>query len=297
MRDAISRFVNSGDTIYLAGYTHLIPFSAAHEILRQGFSDLTVCRATPDIIYDQMIAAGVVKKVIFSYAGNPGVGSLRAFRRAVEKNIPKPVEIEEYTHFGMISRVFAGAARLPFVPLRSNLGSDLPSKNPNIRFVRDPYTGEEISVVPPLNPKVTVVHAQRADAEGNAQIWGIIGEQKEAALAAEHVIVSAEEVVNPSVIRSDPNRTIVPGMVVDAVVHEPYAAHPSYAKGYYDSDNDFYVWWDKVSDDEKSLKAYMDEWVFGVKSRSEYVEKLGEEKLARLRVKPRPSAPVDYGGY
>ncbi len=295
MKGAVSKFVHDGDTAYLAGFTHLIPFAAGHEIIRQRKTDLTLCRATPDIIYDQMIAAGCAKKIVFSYAGNPGVGSLRCFRRATEKGIPKPLEIEEYTHFGLSGRLFAGATNMPFLPLRTNLGSDLPAQNPNIRSVHNPYAGEEVSVVPPLKPDVAVVHVQRCDAAGNAHIWGIVGEQKDAAFAAKKVILTAEEIVSEDIIRSDPNRTLIPDFIVHAVVHEPWAAHPSYTQGYYDRDNEFYVQWDEITKEHETTTKYLDEWVYGVKDRAAYVEKLGPGTLAKLTPKPLMSVPVNYG--
>jgi len=295
MKEAIHALVKDGDTAYLAGFTHLIPFAAAHEIIRQGKKDLVLCRATPDIIYDQMIAAGCARKVVFSYAGNPGVGSLRAFRRAVEKGQPKPLEIEEYTHFGMSGRLFAGATNMPFLPVRTNLGSDLPANNANLRVVTDPYTGEEVSVVPPLRPDVAVVHVQRADREGNAHIWGIVGEQKDAAFASKKVILSCEEIVDEGVIRSDPNRTLIPDFVVQAVVEEPWCAHPSYCQGYYDRDNEFYVQWDEITKDHESTMAWMQEWVTGVEDRRAYMKKIPAEKILKLLPRPAYSAPVNYG--
>ncbi len=295
MKEAIAKFVHDGDTAYLAGFTHLIPFAAGHEIIRQGKKDLTLARATPDIIYDQMIAAGCAKKIIFSYAGNPGVGSLRAVRRATEKGIPKPLEIEEYTHFDLSGRLFAGATNMPFLPVRTNLGSDLPANNPAIRFVIDPYTGHPTSVVAPLKPDVAVVHVQRCDAAGNAHIWGIVGEQKDAAFAAKKVILTAEEIVSEDVIRSDPNRTLIPDFIVHAVVDEPWAAHPSYTQGYYDRDNEFYVKWDDLTKEHETTMAYLNEWVYGVEDRAAYVKKLGPEKLEKLRPKPLMSVPVNYG--
>jgi len=295
MKEAVSKFVQDGDTVYLAGFTHMIPFAAGHEIIRQKKNDLVLARATPDIIYDQMIAAGCAKKLIFSYAGNPGVGSLRCFRRAHEKGIPKPLEIEEYTHFGLSGRLFAGATNMPFLPMRTNLGSDLPAQNPLMKVVTDPYSGDEVSVVPPLKPDIAVVHVQRADVNGNCHIWGIIGEQKDAAFAAKKVIISAEEIVDESVIRSDPNRTLVPDFVSHAVVHEPWCAHPSYVQGYYDRDNEFYVKWDEVTKDHENTTKYIDEWVHGVETRSEYLSKLSTSKVDGLRPKDAYSSPVNYG--
>src|SRR5512135_2569116 len=261
LKDAIARYVNDGDTIYAAGFTHLIPFAAGHEIIRQHKHDLVLARATPDLIYDQMVAAGCARKVIFSYMGNPGVGSLRVVRSELEAG---RLEWEEYSHFGMISRLQAGAAGLPFMPMNPTAAVDLERANPNIRRVVDPYSGREVVVVPALHPDVAVVHVQRADERGNAHLWGIIGEQKEAAFAAKHVILTAEEIVDEAVIRSDPNRTLIPEFIVDAVCQVPYAAHPSYTQGYYDRDNKFYLEWDKISETPESTRAYLEAWVYGM---------------------------------
>jgi glutaconate CoA-transferase subunit A len=294
LNEAIARYVHDGDTIYAAGFTHLIPFAAGHEIIRQGRKDLVLARATPDLLYDQMVAAGCARKVIFSYMGNPGVGSLRIVRAAIEAG---RLEWEEYSHFGMISRLQAGATGLPFMPMNPTAAGDLERVNPNHRTVTDPYSGNAVAVVPALKPDVAIVHVQRVDADGNAHIWGIIGEQKEAAFAAERVILTAEEIVDEAIIRSDPNRTLIPGFIVDAVCQVPYCAHPSYTQGYYDRDNPFYLDWDEVSKFQESVQKYLDEWVYGVKDRAEYWEKLGPETHARLRIASRPSEVVDYGSY
>ncbi|HJW90363.1 MAG TPA: CoA-transferase [Anaerolineales bacterium] len=294
LSEAIRQNVLPGDTVYAAGFTHLIPFAAGHEIIRQGLRDLVLARATPDLIYEQMVAASCARKVIFSYMGNPGVGSLRFVRAEIEAG---NLEYEEYSHFSMISRLQAGAAGLPFMPMNPTAAGDLEAANRQYRRVVDPYSGGEVVVVPALNPDVAIIHVQRADAEGNAQIWGIIGEQKEAAFAAQRVILTAEEIVDAAVIRSDPNRTLIPGFIVDAVCQEPFACHPSYTQGYYDRDNAFYLEWDEISKTRQGVQAYLDEWVYGVKDRSEYWEKLGPEVRARLKVAPRPSATVDYGQY
>ena len=300
MRDAVARYVHDGDTVAIEGFTAFICFAAAHEILRQGRRDLTLCRMTPDLIYDQMIAAGCARKLVFSYLGNPGVGSLHCIRRAVEKALPAPLEVEEYSHFGMVGRYMAGAARLPFFPVRSYVGSDLPAANPRIRFVDSPYGDGQVAVVPPLNPDVAIIHAQRADALGNTQIWGLLGVQKEAAFAAGHVVVVVEEIVDEAVVRSDPNRTVIPGLLVDAVVHEPYGAHPSFTQGYYDRDNRFYLEWDRVSRDEASTRAWLDEWVYGLPDRAAYRQKLEAREPGiwqRLAPGQAPSQPVNYGIY
>ena len=294
LSEAISQFVHDGDTVYAAGFTHLIPFAAGHEIIRQRKRDLVLARATPDLIYDQMVAAGCARKVIFSYMGNPGVGSLRIVRTAIEKG---ELDWEEYSHFGMISRLQAGAAGLPFMPMNQTAATDLERVNPLIRRVLDPYSGKEVITVPALNPDVAIVHVQRADRDGNAHLWGILGEQKEAAFAAKRVILTVEELVDESVIRSDPNRTLIPGFIVTAVCLVPFASHPSYAQGYYDRDNDFYMKWDKISESAETVNSYLDEWVYGVKDRNEYWQKLGAEVHKRLQVKPRLSAVVNYGEY
>src|SRR4051812_33276045 len=290
MQEAIARHVRDGDVVVIEGFTHLISFAAGHEIIRQKRRELTLCRLTPDLIYDQMIAAGCAKKLVFSWAGNPGVGSLHAFRRAVEGG---HLEIEEYSHFGMVARFSAGAARLPFWSLRDYTGADLPRANPRIKSVQCPYTGEELATVPALNPDVTIVHAQRADAQGNTQVWGLLGVQKEAAFASERVIVVVEELVDERVIRSDPNRTLIPAAVVSAVVVEPWGAHPSYAQGYYDRDNDFYVAWEAISKERGQMAHYLDEFVYGVQDRAEYMQK--QPRLAeRLRAGEQFSTGVNY---
>jgi glutaconate CoA-transferase subunit A len=295
MTEAVAEFVSDGDMLVIEGFTHLICFAAAHEIIRQKKRNLTACRLTPDLIYDQLVAAGCVKKIVFSWAGNPGVGSLFGLRRAVEAGVPRKVEIEEYTHFGMVARFMAGASRLPFMVLNSFEGSTLPKKNKNIKFIRCPYTGRRLATVPALNPDVAIIQVQRADEEGNAQVWGLMGVQREAAFASKKVIIVAEELVPRAVVRSDPNRTLIPGLIVDAVVIEPFAAHPSYALGYYDRDNQFYVEWAKISKDRTSLEKYLEEWVYGVSGRKEYMEKLGAEYVNKLKADNRPSGSVNYG--
>jgi glutaconate CoA-transferase subunit A len=294
MREAVRRFVHDGDVIVIEGFTHLICFAAAHEIIRQRRRDLTLCRLTPDVIYDQLIGAGCARRLVFSWAGNPGAGPLYALRRAVEQGIPNSIELEEYSHFGMVARLTAGAAKLPFYPLRNYRGSDLPRVNPLIKTVVCPFTGEELAAVPALNPDTAIIHVQRADENGNAQIWGLIGVQKEAAFASRNVIVVAEEIVSEDVIRSDPNRTLIPGLIVSAVVHEPFGCHPSYAQGFYDRDNDFYVRWREVSQNEALFNKYLEEWVYGVRDRGEYVARMGAE-MDRLKARPNYCEPVNYG--
>jgi glutaconate CoA-transferase subunit A len=294
LSEAIKQYVCDGDLVYAAGFTHLIPFAAGHEIIRQRKKDLILARATPDLIYDQVVAAGCAKKVIFSYMGNPGVGSLRIVRAEIEAG---RLEWEEYSHFAMISRLQAGAAGLPFMPMNATAAVDLENVNPQYKHVIDPYSGKSVVVVPPLKPDVAIVHVQRADVEGNAHIWGIIGEQKEAAFAAERVILTAEEIVDEAIIRSDPNRTLIPGFIVDAVCHVPYCCHPSYTQGFYDRDNVFYLEWDRISQSREAVQSWLQEWVYGVKDHAAYWEKLGTKTHERLRIGSRPSAVVDYGQY
>jgi glutaconate CoA-transferase subunit A len=297
MRDAVGALVRDGDTVAIEGFTHLISFAAGHEIIRQRRRDLVLARMTPDLIYDQMVAAGVARKLIFSWLGNPGVGGLHAIRRVTE-GADTSLELEEYSHFGMVARYAAGAANLPFMPLRSYFETDLPVANPLIRPIESPYGDGTVYAVPPLKPDVTVIHAQRADAAGNTQVWGLLGCQKEAAFAAERVIVVVEELVDETVIRSDPNRTIVPGIVVDAVVVEPWGAHPSYVQGRYDRDNRFYRDWDPISRDPAATDQWLRDWVYDLDGRAAYAEKLGEERLrALLPSGSAPSGVVDYGEY
>ena len=293
MRDAIAQHVHDGDTVVIEGFTHLICFAAAHEIIRQRRRNLTLCRLTPDLVADQMIAAGCVSTLVFSWAGNPGAGSLHAFRRAVESGQP-PLALDEYSHFGMVARLSAGAARLPFWPLKDYMGTDIPTANARIRSVQCPYTGESLATVPALNPDVTIVHAQRADALGNTQVWGLVGTQKEAAFASSRVIVVVEELVDEAMIRQDPNRTIVPGLIVDAVVVEPWGAHPSYVQGYYDRDNDFYIEWEAISRDPAKLNDYLEESVFGVRDRAEYLAKQPQLQ-DHLTAESRVCSGVNYG--
>jgi glutaconate CoA-transferase subunit A len=298
MRDAVAELVHDGDTVAIEGFTHLICFAAGHEIIRQRKRNLTLARMTPDVLYDQMIGAGVATKLIFSWLGNPGVGSLHAIRRRVEQADPEPLEIEEYSHFGMVCRYVAGASNLPFFPIRSYYESDIPKVNPNIRTVISPYDdATEVYVVPALRPDVTIVHAQRATKNGDAQIWGLLGCQKEAAFAADRVIVACEELVDEAVVRRDPNRTVIPGIVVDAVVEQPFACHPSYAQGYYDRDNAFYLSWEAISKDQEALEGWLKEWVHGLEDHAEYVEKMGSTKWEVLKPGAALSGEVNYGEY
>lgn len=259
LRDAVAELVHSGDTVAMEGFTHLIPFAAAHEVIRQGVTDLTLVRMTPDVIYDQLIGMGAARKLVFSWGGNPGVGSLHRFRDAVENGWPRPLELDEHSHAGMANRYVAGASRLPFAVLRGYRGSDLPSRSETISTVVCPFTGEELAAVAAINPDVTVIHAQRADREGNVQLWGLVGVQKEAALAASRVLVTVEEVVDD--LTPAPGAVVLPSWAVDAVAVAPNGAHPSYAAGYTIRDNDFYQAWDAISRDRDTFLSWMRETV------------------------------------
>src|SRR6266487_5214785 len=297
LKEAIAEYVQDDLSVAIEGFTAFICFAAGHEIIRQQRRNLTLIRMTPDVIYDQMVAAGVARKLVFSYLGNPGVGPLHCLRRAIEKSIPAPLEIEEYSHYGMVGRYLAGASHLPFFPLRSYLGSEMPRANEQIRMVQTPYGDDVVAVVPPLNPDVALIRAQRADRQGNTHMWGLLGVQKEVAFGGHKVIVVVEEIVEESVIRADPNRTLIPGLIVDAVVQVPYGAHPSYVQGYYDRDNAFYLEWDALSRDPDQVQAWLDEWVYSVADHAEYVRKLGPQTLERIRPGSAPAAAVDYGAY
>ncbi|SDS14066.1 CoA transferase subunit A [Agrococcus carbonis] len=300
LHDAIARFVRPGSTLCIEGFTHAIPVAAGHEIIRQGIKGLTLVRITADIIVDQMLAAGCIDTLVSSFVGNSSAGSLGEVRRRIERGEPKPLEYVEYSHYGMVCRYLAGAQRLPFYPVQSYFGSDLPAINDELRTVTSPYplpdgSSQEIYVVPPINPDVTIVHAQRADRSGNVQMWGLTGVQAEAVFAAEHAIVTVEEIVDDDVVRSDPNRTIIPAHAVSAVVQVPMGAHPSFAQGYYDRDNEFYRAWSAISADRERLAAWLDEWVHALPDHAAYVERLGADTRERLRVAPALSQPVDYG--
>lgn len=297
LSDAVAEFVRDGDAVVLEGFTHLIPFAAGHEIIRQRRRDLTLIRLTPDLIFDQMIAAECCCELVFGWGGNPGVGSLHAMRRAVEQPGGAGLLLDEYSHFGLAMRLFAGASGLTFMPLRSYFGSDIPTVNKNISRIACPFTGESLYAVPALNPDVAVVHAQRADEFGNTQVWGLLGLQREAAFAAKRVIVTVEEIVPENTIRCDPNRTLIPGARVHAVCHVPFGAHPSYAQGYYDRDGDAYEAWEQISRDQARLGSWLDEWVYGVEDRQTYVRKLGRERLDALIPSPGFAGEVNYGRY
>lgn len=260
LAEAVRRNLGDGDTVAFEGFTHLIPHAAAHEAIRQGFRDLTLLRMTPDIVYDQMIGMGMARKVIFSYAGNPGVGLLRRMRDAIENQYPRAIETVEHSHSAMAQAYEAGAAGLPLAVFRGYKGADLPRVNPDIRSITCPYTGEELATVPAHRPDVTFIHAQKANARGDVLVEGIIGVQKEAALAARRVVVTVEEVVD-DFAGLHPNLCILPHWTINAIAVVPGGAHPSYAHGYYARDNAAYLEWDKISADRELFAAWMEEHV------------------------------------
>ncbi|KIR61454.1 MULTISPECIES: CoA transferase subunit A [Micromonospora] len=255
LADGIAELVHDGDVVALEGFTHLIPFAAGHEIIRQGRRGLTLVRMTPDVIYDQLIGAGCASRLVFSWGGNPGVGSLHRFRDAVQHSWPVPLELEEHSHAGMANRYVAGASGLPFAVLRGYTGTDLPRHTATIRSVDCPFTGETLTALPALRPDVTVVHAQRADRAGNVQMWGITGVQKEAVLAARRSLVTVEELVDE--LTPVPGQVVLPGWAITAVARVPGGAHPSYTQGYSVRDNDFYRDWDAISRDRDTFRAWI----------------------------------------
>lgn len=276
LKDAVNATVNDGDTIAMEGFTHLIPYAAGHEIIRQGKRDLTLVRMTPDVIYDQLIGAGCARKLVFSWGGNPGVGSLHRFRDAVERGIPHPLEIEEHSHAGMATRYVAGASGLPFGVLRGYIGTDLPKHTATIASVACPFTGEQVTAVPALRPDVGIIHAQQADRRGNVGIWGIRGVQKEAVMASAESIVTVEEIVD----ELDPRVTVtLPSWVVSSIAVVPRGAHPSYAHGYYERDNDFYRAWDSVSRTQEEFDAWLERHVLETDDYAQYLELLDHEMV------------------
>jgi glutaconate CoA-transferase, subunit A len=260
LEEAVAELVRDGDAVALEGFTHLIPFAAGHELLRQGRRELELIRMTPDVLYDQMIGMGAARRLVFSYGGNPGVGSLHRFRDAIEHGWPRPLEIEEHSHAGMANRYAAGAAGLPCALMRGYVGTDLMART-RVEPVTCPFTGEPLVAVPALRPDVAIVHAQEADRHGNVQLWGIPGVQKEAVLAAERALVTVERVVDE--LEHRPGGVILPGWVIDAVVEAPGGSRPSYSLGITERDNDFYREWDPISRDRDRFRAWMDEHVLG----------------------------------
>ncbi len=279
LREAVAGLIHDGDQVAMEGFTHLIPSAAGHEVARQGRRDLTLVRMTPDLIYDQLIGIGAAKKLIFSWGGNPGVGSLHRLREAVEGDWPHRLEIEEHSHADLANAYVAGAANLPFAVMRGYIGSDLPKVNPLLKTITCPFTGEVLAAVPSLRPDVTVIHAQKADRRGNVLMWGIIGVQKEAALAAKRTIVTVEEIVDS--LDAPPNACILPHWALSAVCVEPGGAFPSYAQGYYDRDNRFYPAWDKIARNRDTFLAWMKRHVLDTQNFAEFRRVLAETAAAK----------------
>jgi glutaconate CoA-transferase, subunit A len=277
--EAVEGLVSDGDSVAFEGFTHLIPFAAAHEVIRRGRRDLTLIRMTPDLVYDQLIGAGCASRLVFSWGGNPGVGSLHRFRDAVERGWPGPLEIEEHSHAGMANRYVAGASNLPFAVLRGYVGTDLPKVTQTIAPITCPFTGEELMAVPALKPDVAVIHAQRADRKGNVSLWGITGIQKEAVLSAKRSIVTVEEVVEEFEPR--PFEVVLPSVALDAVSVVPNGAYPSYAHDYYPRDNAFYEAWDPVGRDRQEFGAWMERHVYGVEDFAEHLRSIEAEGMVR----------------
>jgi glutaconate CoA-transferase subunit A len=274
LSEAISELITDGSHLAMEGFTHLIPFAAGHEILRQGRKNLSLTRLTPDIIYDQMIGCGAVRKLTFSWGGNPGVGSLHRLRDAVENDWPHPLEIDERSHSDLANAYVAGASGLPFAVLRAYAGSDLPKVNPNIRTIQCPFTGETFAATPSVRPDVGIIHGQKADRKGNVLIWGILGVQKEAILAAKHSIITVEEIVDS--LDAPPNACVLPSWVVDAVCVVPRGAYPSYAHGYYGRDNTFYLKWDDISRDRDRFLSWMQRHILNTGNFEDFLRILAE---------------------
>lgn len=272
LKEAVQNLVKDGDTVALEGFTHLIPYAAGHEIIRQGRRDLTLVRMTPDVLYDQMIGAGCATRLVFSWGGNPGVGSLHRLRDAVENQWPRPLELDEHEHAGMAARYAAGASHLPFGVLRGYVGTELPQHNPNVKFIDCPFTGERLAAVPALRPDVSIIHAQKADRRGNVLMWGVVGVQKEAVLAAKRSIVTVEEIVDD--LNAPPNAVVLPSWVVGAVCEVKRGAFPSYAQGYYPRNNAFYKQWDKISRERAGFEAWIDRHVMGVSDFAGFLQSL-----------------------
>jgi len=297
MSEAIARFVHDGDSVAIGcALEPLIPFAAGHEIIRQRLRDLTLIGPISDILFDQLIGAGCVARVMAAWVGNVSAGLGHAYRRAAEQGIPRLIEIHDHSNFSIALALHAAALGAPFIPAHTLLGSDIVRSNPELRVAPSPLDGRPLLLVPALAPDVAILHVQRADAEGNAHAWGNLGICQEAALAARSVVVVAEEIVPPEVIRSDPNRVLVPAFRVAAVAHVPSGAHPSPVQGYYNRDHAFYHEYHQATRTQADMEAWLDEWVFGPSDRAAYLAKLGAERRSGLaRKQERLAAPVDYG--
>lgn len=301
MQEAVGQFVRDGDTVFLGGLVACEPYAAVHEIIRQRKRDLVVSKGAGMLVLDMLIGAGCVRKVITSYIWNPIYKPAHAFRRAVEQGIPHPIELEEYSFFTLGLAYFAGALGLPFVAAKSLLGTDILTKSPSlghkVKVIDSPFTGEPVVLIAPLKHDVGIIHVQRADEEGNAQAWGPLAADKWGIASCSRVIVSAEEIVSSEVIRKDPQRTIIPGFRVNAVVEEPWSSHPDYVPGYYDRDWKYFPAYYEATKTEEGFNQYLEEWVYQVKSRKEYLAKVGKERLKKLKVPQWQGSPVSYGYY
>jgi glutaconate CoA-transferase, subunit A len=297
MHDAIGRFVHDGDSVAIGcALEPLIPFAAGHEIIRQRRHDLTLIGPISDILFDQLIGAGCVARVVAAWAGNVSAGLGHAYRRAAEQAIPRPIEIRDHSNFSIALALHAAALGAPFIPAHSLLGTDIAAGNPDLQVFASPLDGRPLLLVPALVPDVAIINVQRADAEGNAHAWGNLGVCQEAALAARAVVIVAEEIVASEVIRSDPNRVLVPGFKVAAVVHAPGGAHPSPVQGYYNRDHPFFHEYHQATRTHEGLLAWLDEWVYALPDRAAYLAQLGDDRWRELAPKRSlPAAPVDYG--
>jgi glutaconate CoA-transferase, subunit A len=278
LKDAIDELVRDGDVVALEGFTHLIPHAAGHELIRRGRRDLTLVRMTPDLVYDQLIGAGCARKLQFSWGGNPGVGSLHRFRDAVERGWPVPLELEEHSHAGMAAAYAAGASGLPFGVLRGYAGTDLVGRNASLGEIECPFTGERLAAVRAVRPDVGIIHAQQADVQGNVQLWGITGVQKEAVLASARSIVTVEEIVD--VLEPRPGGVVLPSWTIDAVALAPGGAHPSYAHGFYERDNAFYLAWDPIARDRERFTAWIQRHILETENVEQYRESLRDAERA-----------------
>lgn len=295
LQEAIATHIRPGMTVALEGFGHLVPVAAAHEIIRQRITGLTLARMSGELFIDQLLAADCLDKIIISFIGNSSAGSLQEVRRRVEHQHPRSLELEEYSHGGFVARYIAGASKLPFMPIKSYRGSDIAEGHQGIREVVDPFTGQSFYAVAPLNPDVSIIHAQRADRHGNIQAWGILGMQQEVAFAGRKVIATVEEIVDDDVVRSDPNRTIVPGTVVDAVVEVPWGSHPSSVQGYYSRDDAYIRAWAELARDHDRIVEWVEENIHGTDSFEQWRGLQDPARWESLAVAPQLSQPVDYG--
>jgi len=301
MAEAIERYVNDGDILYLGGFVQQAPFAAVHEIIRQGKKDLTISTCAGLIIADQMIGAGLVKHLITTFTWNPLPATAHCFIRAISNGIPKRIELEEYSILALTLAYFAGSLDLPYVATKTMLGSSFDWEQNNagvknrLKFQQSPFTGERVCLIPPIKHGVGIIQVQRADAYGNAQVWGILGESRFGLHSCERIIICAEEIVSTDIIMRDPNRTLVPGFRVNAVVEEPYGSHPAPMAGYYDMDWEYFAYYERETRTEELFQNFMEKWVYGVENRKQYLRLLGEKRLKSLHPEGFTSEPISYG--